>query len=184
MELNQSAAKRVREKGFEVFEESLDDLANRLGECNFDALCSFQVLEHVSDPREFFEGMLRNLKVGGRLIISVPNAAVMSRIDPDRQDLLNQPPHHMSHWDVEVFRALEKILPIKLKATYREPLASYQVSGMVIGFIRGLMPHLGKTLPRLLINRYTILPLHWLLNLGIKNLLPGHTLVVEIEKVN
>jgi len=90
----------------------------------------------------------------------------------------------MSHWDVEVFRALEKILPVKLKAVYREPLASYHVSGMVVGFIRGLLPQLGKTLPRLLINRYTTLPLQWLLNFGLKNLLPGHTLVVEIEKVN
>ena len=184
MELSPSAAKRAREKGFEVFEESLDDLADRIGECNFDVTCSFQVLEHVSQPREFLEGMLRNLKVGGRLIISVPNAAVMCRIDPEREDLLNQPPHHMSHWDEDVFRALEKILPVKLKAAYREPLASYHVSGMAIGFMRGLMPNLGKTLPRVLINRYTTLPLQWLLNMGLRKLIPGHTLVVEMEKVN
>jgi 2-polyprenyl-3-methyl-5-hydroxy-6-metoxy-1,4-benzoquinol methylase len=183
VELNPSAAKRAREKGFEIFEENLGDLAERIGKDHFDVICSFQVLEHVSKPREFLEGMLRNLKVGGRLILSVPNAAVMRRIDPNNQDLLNQPPHHMGHWDENVFRSLQTVLPVRLRSVHREPLASYHVAWMVNSYLRKFLSPLGKTLPRLLINRYSTLPLQWILKAGLRKFLPGHTLLVELEKL-
>ncbi len=180
VELNPEAAKRVKELGFEVHELMLHELSEQTDE-RVDAICSFQVLEHVPDPREFFEGMISMLKPGGRMILSVPNAAVYRRLDPDNQDLLNQPPHHMSHWDEGVFRALENYMPLRLRSVYREPLASYHVRWMVIGYLQYLLSPLGKKLPRLLINRYSTLPLQWIMHLGMKNLFPGHTLLVELE---
>ena len=183
VELSSSAAERAREKGFEIFEENLDELAERIGSNHFDVICSFQVLEHVSQPREFLEGMLRNLKVGGRLILSVPNAAVMRRIDPDNQNLLNQPPHHMGQWDENVFRSLQTVIPVRLKSIHREPLASYHVAWIVNGYLRNFFSPLGETLPRLLVNRYSTLPLQWILKAGPRKFLPGHTLLVELEKL-
>jgi 2-polyprenyl-3-methyl-5-hydroxy-6-metoxy-1,4-benzoquinol methylase len=182
VELNPSAAKRAREKGFEIFEENLDDLAERNSNDRFDVICSFQVLEHVPHPREFLEGMLRNLKTGGRLILSVPNAAVMRRIDPDNQDLLNQPPHHMGHWDETVFRSLQNVLPVRLRSVHREPLASYHVVWVVNGYLRNLVSPLGRKVSRILINRYSTLPFQWILKAGLRKFIPGHTLLVELEK--
>jgi hypothetical protein len=79
----------------------------------------------------------------------------MRKVDPDNEDLLNQPPHHMSHWDEKVFRSLEHLLPLRVISAHCEPLASYHISWMLNGYLRSVLAPLGSTLPRLLINRYT-----------------------------
>lgn len=180
LELNSNAAMRVRELGFEIYENSLDELANHYQSC-FDVICSFQVLEHVTSPLEFLEGMIALLRPGGRLILSVPNAAVMRRIDPANRGLLNQPPHHMSHWDANVFRSLEGILPVELKSIRRESLAPYHVTWMVNGYLRNALRFTGSNISRLLVNRFTTLPIQLVLRAGLKDFLPGHTILVELE---
>jgi SAM-dependent methyltransferase len=180
LELNSNAAMRVRELGFEIYEKSLDQFANHY-QSRFDVICSFQVLEHVTSPLEFLEGMVALLRPGGSLILSVPNAAVMRRIDPDNKSLLNQPPHHMSHWDASVFRSLEGILPVELKTIRREPLATYHVAWMVKGYLRNALRSTGPSISRLLINRFTTLPIQLGLRAGLKDFLPGHTILVELE---
>lgn len=87
IELSPSAAKRARENGFEILEEDIQTLANLKIVDKFDVVCAFQVLEHVTEPGLFLQGMLDNLKVGGRIILSVPNAAVLRRIDPKNDNL-------------------------------------------------------------------------------------------------
>jgi len=184
LELNRSAARRAREKGFEVYEIDLHALADTMGSNRFDAICSFQVLEHVAEPGKFLEGMLNNLGIGGRLILSVPNGAVMRRIDPERKGLLNQPPHHMSHWDAGVFHAIEKIFPVRLRSARCEPLAKYHVNWVVTAYIRSMFSGLGGYATGVLFNRVTLLPVVALLKLGFRKWLPGHTLLVELDKVD
>ena len=180
VELNPKGAERARALGFEVHELMLDKLRMQTTE-RFDAICSFQVLEHVPNPLEFLEGMISLLKPGGKLILSVPNASIMRKIDPKNQDLLNQPPHHMGHWDERVFRALEALLPVKVKSVHYEPLASYHIGWMVSGYLRSLLAPLGKSIPRLLVNRYSTLPLQWIMRAGVCKFFPGHTLFIELE---
>ena len=138
VELNPNGAKRARSYGYVVHELMLDELSKQTAQ-RFDAICSFQVLEHVPNPREFLVGIISLLKPGGRMILSVPNAAVMRKIDPLNQDLLNHPPHHMGHWDEGVFRALEALLPLKVKSVHREPLAVYHIGWMVNSYFRSLL---------------------------------------------
>lgn len=183
VELNSTAAERARNKGFEIFEDDLHSLADRMGKVKFDTICSFQVLEHVSEPGSFFEGMLSNLKTGGRLILSVPNAAVMRRIDPNNENLLNQPPHHISHWDIGVFRSLEGFLPVKVRSVHHEPMASYHINWIISSYLRNQFSFLGRTATKVLFNHVTLYPIYLVARLGLRKLLPGHTLLVELEKV-
>jgi len=180
VELNPKGAEKARSLGFHVYEKMLQDIPLAT-EKRFDVICSFQVLEHVPDPNIFLNGMISLLRPGGRIILSVPNAAVMRSIDPNNQDLLNQPPHHMGHWDEGVFRALECYLPLKVKSVHLEPLADYHIGWFITGYLRNLLSPLGKNISRLLVNRFSTLPLQWLMRAGFKKFCKGHTLLVELE---
>ncbi len=180
VELNPSAAARVRAQGFDIFEADLGDLADRI-DSPFDVVCAFQVLEHVPDPRGLPECMLEVFKPGGRLVLSLPNAGVTRVIDPRRDNLLDQPPHHMSHWDECVFRSLEKLLPVRVADVKREPLTSYHMNGLVSRYLHVLLSPLGKLLTRLIVNRNRVLAIEWLMLAGARKWLPGQTLLIEFE---
>ena len=62
-------SKYLKKRGITVF----DDIVSI--NMQFDILMHFFVLEHVRDPIEFIKSNLKLLKVGGRLIIEIPNAA-------------------------------------------------------------------------------------------------------------
>lgn len=181
VELNAAAAAKARQAGFEVYESNLELLADRIPK-QFDAVCSFQVLEHVSEPMPFLQGILNLLKPGGKLIISVPNAAVLRVVDPDSQGLLNQPPHHVANWDEKVFRSLEKYLPVTLTLVKREPLQPYHIDWFVGAMANRVNQSVGKLLGRLLANKYSLKLAHTFLRLGLRKVIPGHTLLVVMEK--
>jgi len=183
IELNPVAVMEAKNAGFSVTQESLDDIAARQGEVTYDAIVAFQVLEHVQNPREFLLGMLRNLRKGGRIILTVPNGAVMRKIDPDNEDLLNQPPHHISHWDSNVFQSLEKYFAVRLLSIHPEPIARYHVPWMVTARFRQFFPRLGRVANRLLFNKLTLWPVHVFVRLRMLKSIPGHTLLVEFKKV-
>ena len=180
VELNPKGASRARTLGFEIHELLLNELSNQKTS-RFDAICSFQVLEHVPDPLNFLQGMISMLRPGGKLIVSVPNAEVMRKIDPQNREILNQPPHHMGHWDEAVFRSLEKLLPLRVISVHKEPLASYHIAWFVNAYLRNRLSFLGVKLPRFIVNRYSTLPLQWLMRAGLHKLFHGHTLLVEFE---
>jgi SAM-dependent methyltransferase len=124
IELNDQAVQSAIEKGLSVGQIDLFDLVENAPE-KYDAVCFFQVLEHISNPRSFLVAGLRLLKPGGRLILSVPNNAGFIQYDHD--DLLNRPPHHISRWSPDVFTYLSRILPVQLLSLSWEPLAMYHL---------------------------------------------------------
>jgi 2-polyprenyl-3-methyl-5-hydroxy-6-metoxy-1,4-benzoquinol methylase len=71
-----------------------DHLAEAAG--TYDVVCSFQVLEHLTDPRSFFTAMVAAAKPGGLIIVGVPH--VPSAITRIPNFLLNAPPHHLTWW--------------------------------------------------------------------------------------
>ena len=121
-ELNKSQAQKLNQEGFVVYDENLSALAENRKE-TFDVVCSFQVLEHVPNPKEFIEDSLKLLKVGGRLIVSVPNHD--SFLGLDDENFLDMPPHHMGLWDEKSLMSLEDIFPLKVKSVHLEPLQDY-----------------------------------------------------------
>lgn len=62
----------------------------------YDVVCSFQVMEHVTQVKDFIENSLRCLKPKGLLILSVPSAD--SYVAQTINGILNMPPHHLSWW--------------------------------------------------------------------------------------
>lgn len=124
IDVNSEAVKLAKTNHLSVSNIDLVELA-KLKPGEYDAVCAFQVLEHVPDPAGFLSACVRLLKVGGRLVFSVPNEDSFIHYDP--QDLLNQPPHHSSRWSHRVVVNLQRLLPIKLVRVSFEPLAEYHL---------------------------------------------------------
>jgi SAM-dependent methyltransferase len=97
----------------EIFDELIEVHAQKRP-AYYDVVCSFQVLEHVYDVKNFIENAIKALKPGGRLIMSVPNNEPYF-LRHSKYETLNLPPHHMGLWNKEVFQNLPKLFPIALK---------------------------------------------------------------------
>ena len=182
VELNPDAAQVAQSKGFEIFSHDLRQLHQHHSGA-WDALCAFQVLEHLAAPGEFIADALELLRPGGYLILSVPNSPVSRFLDPEQQNLLDQPPHHMSHWDVTVFRSLESLFPVRICAIESEPLAEYHIGwflSAVSSRSRARLPSFGS---RLILNRYSLRLWEWLLLKGLRRFVRGHALVVCLQKL-
>ena len=98
----------------------------------YDAVCSFQVLEHVTRPGNFVAASCSLLRSGGRLMLGLPNAASFLR---HQHNILDMPPHHMTRWTGEVLSHIQERFPLKLMRIAYEPLADYHVEGYVDAYM-------------------------------------------------
>jgi SAM-dependent methyltransferase len=93
----------------------------------YDAATAFHVIEHVADPRHHAELMVRLLKPGGLLILAAPlHASPLTEI-PNLP--LNIPPHHLTWWNPQAFRALAGELGLAVVEAVALPPSPHQ--GMV-----------------------------------------------------
>lgn len=178
IELNEAAIEVAQQKHLPVNFVDLHTFSEQYPESQ-DAVCSFQVLEHISDPTEFIQWSIDCLKPNGKLIFCVPN---IESFLGHQYNILDMPPHHMLQWSERSFRALENLFSIKLERVEREPLASYHVSSYVRvygDYFRKVMP-----LSRLLFNRLTMKIYDRLLNLGLRKKLIGQSIYVQFRKVS
>ncbi len=121
LELNSAAADKGNAAGLNILKETIQDYSVSNAE-KYDAVCFFQVLEHITEVHSFLESALRCLKKDGKLIIAVPNNNPYL-FQWDDYHTLNVPPHHAGLWNKEAFKNLEKFFPIKQKNVLIEPLA-------------------------------------------------------------
>jgi SAM-dependent methyltransferase len=129
IELTQSTLDRAVKRNLPVERVDLLELAAK-GEI-FDAVCSFQVLEHVNQPGDLLQAMVQILAPGGKLIVCVPNRDSFLRY---QYNLLDMPPHHMTRWSATTLAFLEQMLPLKLSRITFEPLALYHIHGYVSAY--------------------------------------------------
>jgi len=121
IETNSLAVKRAREKGLIIYEEFIKyhSLHNSL---KYDIICSFQVLEHISDVKKFINSSLECLKPNGFLIISVPNnLSFISEFD----EILLMPPHHVGFWDEHSLQKIPSFFNMTFESIFKEPLQKY-----------------------------------------------------------
>jgi SAM-dependent methyltransferase len=122
LEFNAKALKKSREKGLTVLNETIQKHAGANIK-KYDIVCSFQVMEHISEIGDAIKASLKVLKPGGKLLISVPNDdSIINRFE---DNLLNMPPHHMGIWNEKSLRSLPKFFPLELDNIYIEPLQKY-----------------------------------------------------------
>jgi 2-polyprenyl-3-methyl-5-hydroxy-6-metoxy-1,4-benzoquinol methylase len=178
IELNLAAVEVAKKKNLPVENIDLEEFAEKYP-LSQDAICSFQVLEHIAQPKKFIELCLEILKPGGKLIFCVPNAESFLKY---QSNLLDMPPHHMTQWTAATFKSLENIFPVKLEKVLKEPLADYHIHGYLYSYcnhIRSISP-----LGRLIFNKYTLPLYQYLLKSGLRNFITGQSIYVEFRKLD
>jgi 2-polyprenyl-3-methyl-5-hydroxy-6-metoxy-1,4-benzoquinol methylase len=178
IELNSSAVQIAKNNNLPVENIDLGEFANKYP-ASQDTICSFQVLEHIPQPKDFLELCIKTLKPRGKLIFCVPNAESFLKY---QYNLLDMPPHHMTQWSAETFKSLENIFPVKLEKVLKEPLANYHIHSYLYSHcnhIRSILP-LGK----LIFNKYTLPFYQFLLKSGLRYFVTGQSIYVEFRKLD
>jgi SAM-dependent methyltransferase len=177
LELNAEALSHAISAGLNVAHMTIEDFA-KAKRPSFDAVCSFQVLEHIPDCHCFIKHCLAALKPGGRLILSVPNNdAFMLKSDPVQT--LNMPPHHMGLWTPNAMVSLGFLFEMQLEKLEFEPLQSYHrdySTSLVMGLLRLKREsenRRGESLPEAVVCEVAE---------AVLEQVPGHTLLAVFRK--
>ncbi|MFB3389176.1 class I SAM-dependent methyltransferase [Flavobacterium sp. LAR06] len=120
LELNSYAVSKCASNGLNVQQRLIQEEAN-INKGKYDVVCSFQVLEHITDVYDFIEASLETINENGKLIIGVPNNNPYLFVN-DRLHTLNLPPHHAGLWNKKALKSLETIFKVKLEHLKFEPL--------------------------------------------------------------
>jgi SAM-dependent methyltransferase len=114
-EINAEALRICGQKGLNAADKSVKELGR-----NFDVIVSFEVLEHLPDPRSFLCEVNQALTPGGTLIFAVPNPeGYLGQLD---HVLLDMPPHHAGRWNSATWDYVAQTWGLRLIGRAFEPL--------------------------------------------------------------
>ena len=119
LEFSQKAITTATASGLTVFKQSIQIHEFNHSE-EYDVVCAFQVLEHVSDINSFIKSSIRCLKPNGLLILSVPSFDSFSRYTTNFS--LDMPPHHVTRWTDKALSSLARYFDIEFIEIIHEPL--------------------------------------------------------------
>lgn len=117
IELSEYAIAKANEDGINVTKKDLFELVNEKKEY-FDVVASFQVIEHITHPKEFIGAMKELLRPGGILILATPNND--SKLFLTENMSLNSPPHHLLLWNRSSLEWCANDLRMKVENVYKE----------------------------------------------------------------
>jgi SAM-dependent methyltransferase len=144
---------------------------------HFDAVCSFQTLEHVPNPRGFLSTASAMLRPGGKLLLGIPNGDSFLKY---QFNILDMPPHHLTRWGLRVISYLPNLFPLSIEHVKEEPLAHYHVDQYLEAYCTILrsIPWVGEACSLRIKNVVS----SFLRRSGIHLLLKGHTLYAAFIK--
>jgi len=155
LELNPHAVLKCLEEGLDVKQKLIQEEAE-ISINGYDVVCSFQVLEHITEVHSFIESSIEVIKKNGKLIIGVPNNNPFLFIN-DKYHTLNLPPHHAGLWDKNSLKSLEKLFSLKLMNIEFEPLEvsysyfiNHQIRNASNIFLKKILYLFNKLMPILL----------------------------------
>jgi SAM-dependent methyltransferase len=119
LEFSEDAIRKGRERGITIINESIEQHAAHHAEA-YDAVCYFQVLEHVQHLGRFIRDSLRCLRPGGKLLVAVPSED--SFIKNVVNFYLNMPPHHASRWTDHSLQQVAAMYNLDVLQLFHEPL--------------------------------------------------------------
>jgi SAM-dependent methyltransferase len=122
LEFNASAAEQAVASGLDVRTESLaDHLAS--APPAYDAVVTFQVMEHVPAVGDFIRECRSCLRPGGRLIVSVPSHDGF--IGGEVNSILDLPPHHLTQWSDRCLSEIADLFDLILLGMEHDDIAPY-----------------------------------------------------------
>lgn len=121
LEFSSEAVNTGLRNGIKIVNESIEEHSTK-NESKYDIVSTFQVLEHISNIKEFIQKAAVCIKPGGKLIIAVPSDE--SYIKFLSNAILNMPPHHISRWTDRALINLSKVISLDLVIIHHEKLES------------------------------------------------------------
>lgn len=177
LELNRKSVESGRKKGLKIFEATVENYAKEHAQ-EYDAVCSFQVLEHIYEVRAFLDSTLAVIKPGGKLVLSVPNND--SFLGADDTNILDMPPHHAGLWNQQSLVSLSRFFKLELVGVHTEPLQRYHYLYFYhVRYgrrIEEFLGHAGRIVNKLLSRLY------YLRLVLIPSRAKGHTVLAEFKK--
>ena len=122
LEINKSAIEFLNKRGIKVYDHSLEEHAQHYPK-SYDVVCSFQVLEHLESPLQYFQDVFKLLKPNGLAIVSVP--AEDSFIEIEFWDIMNMPPHHINRFTDKSLEIIGSKCNLNLENLIHIPIESY-----------------------------------------------------------
>jgi len=119
LDFSKKAKEMAFQDGVVIRNEAIQDYAANNPE-SVDVVVSFQVLEHVADPKSFIEAQLYALVPGGKMIIAVPSED--SFLQYACNSILNMPPHHVTRWTDETLNSIAELYNLKVLNIHHENL--------------------------------------------------------------
>jgi len=183
LDSSKNAKLMAAKNGIHIENEFIQDYVKKHKE-KFDVVVSFQVLEHVNDPKSFIEAKIEGLKVGGRLIIATPSEDTFLKYVTN--GILNMPPHHVTRWSDEVFEFIAQKYNLEILDIYHEQVQeihkSWYLNTLISNaFIQSKL--IDMSFLRKIIGRISSLLSHFLLKkLKVEMLPNGHTVTVIYKK--
>jgi 2-polyprenyl-3-methyl-5-hydroxy-6-metoxy-1,4-benzoquinol methylase len=105
IDIQKNAIKEARKNyGNFFYNIAFEDLYKKIKNQKFDLICSFEVIEHLKNPLEFIQIIIKNLKTNGEAILSTPNGNYINK-NTWHSEL---PPIHFSLFKEKTFKILKK----------------------------------------------------------------------------
>lgn len=122
-------------KGVTFVAGDVSDLQAHAGPARgpFDAVCAFQLIEHLADPVELVRQASRSLAPHGRLYVAVPNRRRRVRTT----EVLDCPPHHVTRWDADQLLELANQCGLRLVGVHCQRVPARFLARVPRAFFRG-----------------------------------------------